>query len=765
MTSSTERSSLLVGPGGYLAGARRGVALGVLLAGLLSCGEQAKQGAPPAVSTIAGVPSASESASAAETSTPPTAPEPDYRAALRLERWAEAARLIDALDPSERGKPEMRFVRARVAIALRQFDLVRPLLANLDLPLFTDEIARMNADAAVEVGPYEEAAAYYKAKGRPRDFVLAGRALAKGGDTKGALALADKAISEASRLKRQGDERAGHDLRADLTPDVDGALPDLMWLATHAPASTEGVAARKRLRDGKKSLSTKQLEDCVQALLDAGAGKDAVETLDRDGSILAKGTELRLRAQALMKARDYTKAVDAYEKLEKVASSGTGEEVFYQAKALARVKREDDAIARYRDVIKHHKRGPWAERASFQIGQLYMQGGKFTEAEEAFKSYLADYGSGSSASKDDADYALALTYLSTNKPAKAEKIFARLADEAKKMEIGTLRELAGVAALRAGSTKDATAYFTQVIREQPLTWGALASRARLTSMQATLPAVIGEAGAGSSTSTPLRPGGVDLPPKAKKLFELGLDADAEAAIAENEQAAAAGYPSREPEALCAMYGSLSRAKRRYKVGSSAVSFDTLMRPPTSSERWTWECVYPAPYADAVVDFEKEYAVTPGLIHAIMRQESAFDPDALSPVGATGLMQLMPTTATEAAKEAGVEFSLDQIRTPGINVRLGGYYLGKLTKTYGGTLPLTIASYNAGPGAVSRWFETSKEKDIDVWVARIPYEETRTYVGKVMSNLLRYQFLRGGTANVMELPLTLPDEIHPGDNDY
>ncbi|MFO0614536.1 MAG: hypothetical protein U0414_18265 [Polyangiaceae bacterium] len=430
MPSRDTRTSLLNG-------VARGALAGLFLLGLLSCSEHT-QGVPPAVSTIAGSTVASESAAPADSASPPApVKDPDYRAALRLERWAEAARLIDALDPAERGKPEMRFVRARVAIALRQFDQVRPLLAGLDLPLFTDDIARMNAEAAVEVGPYEEAASYYKAKGRPRDYVLAGRALAKGGDTKGALALADKAISEADRLNRPADERAGHGLRADLTPDLDKAVPDLEWLATHAPASTEGVSARKRLRDGKKSLSAKELESCVTALLDAGAGKDALDTLDRDGSILAKGTELRLRAQALFKSREYTKAVDAYEKLEKVASSGTGEEVFYQAKALARTKREEDAIARYREVIKHHKRGAWAPRAAFQIGQLYLLSGKHAEAEDAFKSYVADYGS-SGEQKDEADYALALTYLATNKPSKAKTIFARLADGEKKTEIGTL---------------------------------------------------------------------------------------------------------------------------------------------------------------------------------------------------------------------------------------------------------------------------------------------------------------------------------------
>jgi soluble lytic murein transglycosylase-like protein len=67
--------------------------------------------------------------------------------------------------------------------------------------------------------------------------------------------------------------------------------------------------------------------------------------------------------------------------------------------------------------------------------------------------------------------------------------------------------------------------------------------------------------------------------------------------------------------------------------------------------------------------------------------------------------------------------------------------------------------------VSRWVEKTSELEVDVWVARIPYEETRTYVARVMSNLARYQWLRGGDTAVMELPLTLPSGIHSNDEDY
>ncbi len=733
--------------------------LGIVVA---ACGQQSQSIAPPALSTSTSSSSVPEQQASVASAAPPApaTPDPAYVAATRLERWDEAAKLIDALDPAEKAKPEVRFLRARVANALGDQASVRPLLDGLDLPLLAPDFARLKAEAAVEVGPYAEGAAYYKEKGRPRDLVLAAKALQKGGDVPGALSLADRALAEAVRLGRAVDERAAHAARVDILRDkIDQAMPDVRWLAIHAPASPEGEDARKILADKKQTLSEKELETAIEALNEAGAGREALDMLDRYGKDLPHATEAQLRAQALLKSRQYEKAASAYAALARGPSSGNGEELYYAGKALARTKHEGDAIQRWEEVVHRYRTGPWADRAAFQIGQTEMTRGHYADAEKAFVAYLAAFPGG--ASKNDADYDLALAYLSTKKPESARKIFERLAENAKRTDVGTLRELAGVAALRAGAKDDAVQLFSRVASEQPLTWGAMAARARLASLGATLPPVM-DVPVSTTAATPLL---VALPSRAERLRALGLDGDAEAALSENEQTAGSMYPGRESEALCAMYGKLSRAKRRYKVGTAAVSFDALMHAPSDADRWMWDCTYPAPYADAVASYEHDYEIPTGLIHAVMRQESGFDPDAASPVGAMGLMQLMPATATEAAKEANVPFSPTEIKAPDANVRIGGFYLAKLAKNYGGSLPLVAASYNAGPGSVTRWVETSGEPDIDVWVARIPYDETRTYVARVMSNLARYEWLRGGSGAVMEIPLSLPTGVHANEDDY
>jgi soluble lytic murein transglycosylase len=112
---------------------------------------------------------------------------------------------------------------------------------------------------------------------------------------------------------------------------------------------------------------------------------------------------------------------------------------------------------------------------------------------------------------------------------------------------------------------------------------------------------------------------------------------------------------------------------------------------------------------------------------------------------------MPDTARRLAAEMGQPFEEKWLRTPGVNLDLGGRYLAKILRSFDGSIPVAAAAYNAGPGAARRWVNRMKV-DLDVWVALIPYEETRIYVGRVMSNLARYAFLSGGEPLVPEIDL-------------
>ena len=134
-------------------------------------------------------------------------------------------------------------------------------------------------------------------------------------------------------------------------------------------------------------------------------------------------------------------------------------------------------------------------------------------------------------------------------------------------------------------------------------------------------------------------------------------------------------------------------------------------------------------------------VPPELVFAIMREESGFRPRALSPVGARGLLQLMPDTGARLAQELGMEPpAVDAFYEPSLNVRLGARLLGGLLRDFEGRLPAAIGGYNAGAAVVRRWLASRPGLADDEWVEAIPYDETRAYVRRVLRSLHAYQVL-------------------------
>lgn len=139
----------------------------------------------------------------------------------------------------------------------------------------------------------------------------------------------------------------------------------------------------------------------------------------------------------------------------------------------------------------------------------------------------------------------------------------------------------------------------------------------------------------------------------------------------------------------------------------------------------------------------DYGVDQALVHALIRQESQFDPNAVSTSGALGLMQIMPATGQHTAKNNKLVHNTAWLTAkPEHNVKIGSLYIQELLNTYQGSLPLAIAAYNAGPGRVNQWLRefgdprTGKIDMID-WMECIPIYETRNYVQRVMEGYAVY----------------------------
>lgn len=159
-------------------------------------------------------------------------------------------------------------------------------------------------------------------------------------------------------------------------------------------------------------------------------------------------------------------------------------------------------------------------------------------------------------------------------------------------------------------------------------------------------------------------------------------------------------------------------------------------------------IFPKAYADIVVAEAARHSIEPALVWALMRQESAFDAQAVSPAAAYGLMQLLVPTAQRIAPLAHVKgaVSSDRLFRPEVNIALGTAYLAKLAGQFDSDPVLMLAGYNAGERASQRWQERFGHLDEDEFIESISYRETRDYVKKVLRNLRNYRRLaRDGSA--------------------
>ena len=123
----------------------------------------------------------------------------------------------------------------------------------------------------------------------------------------------------------------------------------------------------------------------------------------------------------------------------------------------------------------------------------------------------------------------------------------------------------------------------------------------------------------------------------------------------------------------------------------------------------------------------------------MRQESSFDPEAVSPVGAQGLMQLMPATAAAVAHSLGDNTFPAPLTDVKLNIQLGTAYLARLLGEFQGALPVALAAYNAGPTRAQAWLAGRNPATLDIvdWIEMIPFDETRNYVQRCIEGIMIY----------------------------
>jgi soluble lytic murein transglycosylase len=154
-------------------------------------------------------------------------------------------------------------------------------------------------------------------------------------------------------------------------------------------------------------------------------------------------------------------------------------------------------------------------------------------------------------------------------------------------------------------------------------------------------------------------------------------------------------------------------------------------------------LYPLPYQDLIIPEARRYGIDPFFMAALIRQESSFNPRATSVAGAMGLMQVMPSTGRQLARPLGIRgFTSAMLHQPDINVRIGAKHLADAIAEWKGRSDYVLAAYNAGSTRVARWRHFPESRDPELFMERIPFDETRDYVRVVQLNARIYGALYG-----------------------
>lgn len=235
----------------------------------------------------------------------------------------------------------------------------------------------------------------------------------------------------------------------------------------------------------------------------------------------------------------------------------------------------------------------------------------------------------------------------------------------------------------------------------------------------------------SSVLAPLPPKGATVLQKVKALEILGLKR-----LAHRELLFAARF-GQSPAMKLAMAQALSgRGFLRDAQRIAVKALQTLEAAPLS----LWRLAYPKPHDPEVKEEAQEFGLDPLLLYAIMREESRYDPEAISRAYAQGLMQIIPSTRDWIGEQLEMEIDLIEIFDPAVNIHLGAWYLRHLLDYFQEDLHYAVAAYNGGPGNVNAWKENPLIQEKPDFLRWIGFSETREYIPKVLLSYEIYRWL-------------------------
>jgi soluble lytic murein transglycosylase len=514
------------------------------------------------------------------------------------------------------------------------------------------------------------------------------------------------------------------------------AEPLLRGLWVEWPMRREARAARELLDrlPAAAPLSKEEILARGSALYRANQFQQAWQEL---GVLLGEPGALGARARytagvSAFHARDYAGAARVLLPLVSRGGPSADEALYWLGRSYARGGNPEDATQAYRRLVATYPRSPWADQAFYYAGLLHEDQGRPDEAAKAYGRLIREYPRSEWA--DVAHWRTGWLRYRAGDLDGAARTFRALAAG---YPHSSLRPQATYWEARARHRQGETAEAVRLLRGLAGSFdGYYSRRAREALAGLRLPAP----DPGGPPGGPEAPAGAPRESRhlaaARELDLLGLREEAGEELwwlvgAEPDDrgllAEAAGF--------FADRGQFERLLTLAKRLLRPLYLQDSTQLPVARY---WEFLYPRGHWEVVRDRAGRYRLDPYLVLAVIREESAFAPRAVSRAGARGLMQLMPRTADVVARAHPVGQPLpDGLDSPEVNIALGSAHLAQLLQEFRGEWTHAIASYNAGAQAVRRWLEAQRGKPIDEFVEEIPFTETRLYVKRVLGSYERY----------------------------